>query len=116
VGLSIASNLFSGALLPKLAQTPGVDVSTIVAAGGSGLAGSVPAALLPMVRKAFSYAITRTFVLPIVVAGISLILSFGMQRRWIPDDRIKPQGEGETFETSRTTLPLQDLRKDERTV
>lgn len=104
VGLSIASNLFSGALLPKLAQTQGIDASTIIDAGASDLAGAVPAPVLPMVREAFSYAIARTFILPIVVAGISLILSFGMQRRWIPDDRV-PQGEREAPTTSESRLP-----------
>ena len=113
VGLSIATNLFSGALLPKLAHTQGVDVSTIVAAGASDLAAAVPVEVLPMVRKAFGYAITRTFILPIVVAGLSLILSFGMQRRWIPDDRLH-KNDGEVPDASGTILS--EPGKEERNV
>lgn len=88
VGLSVAQNIFSGALLPKLRRLPGIqgaDSSAILAAGISDLAGAVPAALLRSVREAFGYAVTRTFVMPIVVAGIALVLSFGMQWRRIPD-------------------------------
>ena len=113
VGLSIAANLFSGELLAKLAHTPGVDVSSIIAAGASDLAGAVPTAVLPVVRQAFSHAVEKTFILPIAVAGISLILSFGMERKWIPDDRV-PQSEGETLNMSETTGT--DVKKDEQTV
>ncbi|KAI6780468.1 uncharacterized protein J7T54_002866 [Emericellopsis cladophorae] len=96
VGLSIASNLFSSELFQRLAgAVDGVKVEAIQDAGASDLAKSVPAAMLPLVRKAFSYAVTEAFILPIAVAGASLILSFGMQRRWIPDDRIQPSQESE---------------------
>lgn len=93
VGLSIAYNLFSGALIPRLKDAAGVNVSAILEAGASDLADSVPTDVLPLVRRAFSYGVTRAFVLPIVVGGLSLLLSFGMQRRWIPDDRKDAQGE-----------------------
>ncbi|KAG9250060.1 major facilitator superfamily domain-containing protein [Emericellopsis atlantica] len=96
VGLSIASNLFSSELFQRLADAvDGVTVEAIQDAGASDLAKSVPAAMLPLVRKAFSYAVTEAFILPIAVACASLILSFGMQRRWIPDDRIQPSQESE---------------------
>ncbi|OHE92728.1 major facilitator superfamily transporter [Colletotrichum orchidophilum] len=91
VGLSIASNLFSQELYRRLAGAPGgVDVKAIQDAGASDLAKAIPEAVLPFVQKAFSFAISRAFILPIVVAGTSLVLSFGMQRRWIPDDRVQP--------------------------
>ncbi|MCJ1309676.1 hypothetical protein MMC25_003336 [Agyrium rufum] len=114
VGLTIAYNLFSGALLPKLAQAPGVDVSAIIAAGASDLAGAVPPAVLPEVRKAFSFAIERAFILPIVAAGLCLALSFGMQRRWIPDDRVVSQGNAETRDASESTLP--EVKGEKETV
>lgn len=105
VGLSIASNLFSGALLPKLAHIAGVDVSTIVAAGASDLAAAVPAAVLPVVRKAFNYAITRTFVLPIAVAGLSLVLSFGMERERILDEPMAQEGPAVANAGTSSTQP-----------
>ncbi|KAI5463883.1 major facilitator superfamily domain-containing protein [Mariannaea sp. PMI_226] len=100
VGLSIASNLFSGELFRQLAGAPGgVDLKAIQDAGASDLANTVPAAALPLVQSAFADAVSRAFVLPIVVAGMSLILSFGMQRRWIPDDRVQPAQDAEVAMT-----------------
>ncbi|KXH33943.1 major facilitator superfamily transporter [Colletotrichum simmondsii] len=115
VGLSIASNLFSQELYRRLAGVPGgVNVKAIQDAGASDLAKAVPAVVLPFVQKAFSYAISRAFILPIVVAGTSLILSFGMQRRWIPDDRVQPGQEANTGDEA-SSAPL-DQTRDEKTV
>lgn len=94
IGLSVATNLFSSALIPRLEMVQGVNVSTILDAGASDLSERVPAVLLPLVRSAFAHAVERSFLLPIIVAGVSLILSFGMQRKWIPDDRIDANSEG----------------------
>ncbi|ORY17057.1 major facilitator superfamily transporter [Clohesyomyces aquaticus] len=112
VGLSIASNLFTGALIPRLRQAQGVNVRAILNAGASDLAETVPAATLPLVQRAFGYAVSRAFILPIAVAGMSLILSFGMQRRWIPDDRLKPQPEDAASDTPATSSP--DLGQNEK--
>ena len=111
VGLSVASNLFSGELLQRLDEVLGeglglgkgqiaVDVSAIQAAGVSDLAGAVPPDALTFVRSAFGHGISKAFIMPIAVAGISLILSFGMQRRWIPDDRVRPAEEDTPGPTS----------------
>ncbi|KAL0765944.1 hypothetical protein CaCOL14_011685 [Colletotrichum acutatum] len=114
VGLSIASNLFSQELNRRLAGAPGgVNVKAIQDAGASDLAKAVPAAILPLVQKAFSFAISRAFILPIVVAGASLILSFGMQRRWIPDDRAQP---GQEASAGDAVAPASDQGGNERTV
>ena len=122
VGLSVASNLFSGELIRRLKQAQGtglgqglgqglVDVSTIQDAGAKDLEGTVPPDALTFVRKAFGYAIAKAFIMPIAVAGISLLLSFGMQRKWIPDDRIRPtEGDDTAGATS------SDSGRDEKTV
>lgn len=103
VGLSIASNLFSGALIQHLKNTPGLNlnISAILAAGASDLSDKVPETLLPAVRRAFAGAVQRAFVMPIVVAGLGLVCSFWVQWRWIPDDRIKVT-EGESQEGTET--------------
>ncbi|KAK2036558.1 major facilitator superfamily transporter [Colletotrichum somersetense] len=118
VGLSIASNLFSQELSRRLAAAPaGVDAGAVRYAGASDLESAVPAADLPLVRGAFGHAVSKAFILPIAVAGISLLLSFGMQRRWIPDDRVQPAQAEEA-----TTIPLEtpgasslDPVRDEKT-
>ncbi|KAI8682224.1 MFS domain-containing protein [Fusarium keratoplasticum] len=118
VGLSIASNLFSGELFRRLAGAPaGIDAKTIRDAGAADLAKAVPAAALPLVQRAFSYAVSRAFVLPIVVASMSLVLSFGMQRRWIPDDRVQPAQGDESAVTIETAGATDlDQRQNEKTV
>lgn len=108
VGLSVATNVFSGALLPKLEKIDGLDVSTTVAAGVSGLAGTVPDGLLRVVREAFNYGIMRSFVIPIAVAGISLVLSFGLQWRRIPDEP-DPQAVSRNGESSGISLEIVEL-------
>ncbi|KAJ4132339.1 hypothetical protein NW754_015154 [Fusarium falciforme] len=118
VGLSIASNLFSGELFRRLAGAPaGIDAKTIRDAGAADLAKAVPAAALPLVQRAFSYAVSRAFILPIVVASMSLALSFGMQRRWIPDDRVQPV-QGDESAVAIETAGATDLnqRQNEKTV
>ncbi|RSM13827.1 hypothetical protein CDV31_005697 [Fusarium ambrosium] len=118
VGLSIASNLFSGELFRRLKGAPaGIDAKTIRDAGAADLAKAVPAAALPLVQRAFSYAVSRAFILPIVVASMSLVLSFGMQRRWIPDDRVQPtQGDEAAVAIEATGATDSDQRQNEKTV
>ncbi|KAK1967913.1 major facilitator superfamily transporter [Colletotrichum sublineola] len=117
VGLSIASNLFSQELSRRLAGAPaGVDVKAVRYAGASDLASAVPAADLPLVRGIFGEAVSKAFILPIAVAAISLLLSFGMQRRWIPDDRVQPAQGGEPTATLVTPGDTRlDLVRDEKT-
>ncbi|KAH8815990.1 major facilitator superfamily transporter [Xylogone sp. PMI_703] len=90
IGLSVAENIFSQALLPRLTHIQGVDVSTILTVGISELTAAVPDSLLRLVREAFNYAIVTTFIMPIVVAGMSLCLSFGMERIRIQDEEHDP--------------------------
>ena len=108
IGLSIAQNIFTGALLPKLGDIPGVNASVIAHEGISGLKAAVPVMALQLVREAFGYAINRTFVMPIAVAAIALLLSFGMQWRRIAEELI-PQGEVANQGSSPGT-PMQDLK------
>ncbi|KAK1996713.1 major facilitator superfamily transporter [Colletotrichum falcatum] len=119
VGLSIASNLFSQELSRGLAGAPAggaVDAGAVRYAGASGLASAVPAADLPLVRGIFGRAVSRAFVLPIAAAGISLLLSFGMQRRWIPDDRVRPaQGDEPTTTLDTPGAASPDPARDDKT-
>lgn len=110
VGLSIAENEFSRALLSNLARIRGLDVSATVTAGISGLSTVVPPPLLHAVRTAFNGAVTRAFVMPIAVAGIALVLSLGMQRRRIPDE---PEILGEVDGSETAGIALQRVEQGE---
>ncbi|KAL2065201.1 hypothetical protein VTL71DRAFT_2870 [Oculimacula yallundae] len=103
VGLSVAGNVFSAALLPKLARIHGLDVSATTKAGLSDLAAVVPSALLGAVRGAFNGAIVKSFVMPIAVASIALALSLGFERRRIPDEP-DPRNDGHGVETAGVSL------------
>jgi hypothetical protein len=98
IGLSVAENLFSGALLPKLANIEGLDVRAVLAAGISGLAAAVPAPQLRSAREAFNDGVVTTFIMPVVVAGISLFLSFGMERIQIKDEKVPATSVEENVE------------------
>lgn len=85
IGLSIASNIFSGQLLPQLRRIDGVSATAILAAGITDLDSVVPVSLLLEVRNAFNIAVMRVLIMPIAVGVIALILSFGMERKRIED-------------------------------
>jgi hypothetical protein len=87
IGISIAQNIFSSSLLDQLKQLPGVDANALFAAGAGSLSNAVIPTLLRPVREAYSYAITRVYILPIVIAAASVVCSFGMEWKRIDDDR-----------------------------
>lgn len=94
IGVSVAENIFSQALLPELAHVQGVNVSSTLAAGISDLTAVIPASELYLVREGFGNAISRVFIMPIAVAGLSLLISFGMERERIQDEEpITPSRE-----------------------
>jgi hypothetical protein len=91
VGLSIAQNIFLRGLKDQLAVIPGVNTATVTSAGASDLTSVVVPSILRLVRMAFNHAITDTFIMPIVVAGIALLLSFGMERKWIEGQKTEAE-------------------------
>lgn len=84
VGVAIAQNIFQTSLVKNLERIPGVDVPSVVAAGGADVAGAVPALLLGEVRDTYNSAITTAFLLAVCAAGAAFVVSFGMEWRKIP--------------------------------
>lgn len=86
VGISVAQTIFSDVLLSRLQQIPGLDATAVVNAGAADVSatkGVVPAALVGKVQLAYNDAVTRAFIVPIVVTALAVILSWGMERRRI---------------------------------
>ncbi|KAL8900472.1 MAG: hypothetical protein Q9207_005687 [Kuettlingeria erythrocarpa] len=81
IGLSIGQNIFINVLKDQLARAPQVDAAEIIRAGASDIARFVSPANLGVVLSAYNDAVTRTFFLGVVAAGVALIsvLPLGMK-------------------------------------
>ena len=76
ISIPIAQNLFSNALGTELVKyAPGVNPATVIAAGATHIREVVPPAQLPGTLVAYNRAVTRTFILPIAVAGLGFVVS-----------------------------------------
>lgn len=64
-----------------------MNVAAVASAGASKIAMAVDPSLLPAVRVAFNRTIIKAFIIPITIESIGLLLSFGMERRRIEDEK-----------------------------
>ena len=79
ISISVAQNVFSNELISAIRRdAPGVDPLVVSGAGATNLRNVISSSDLPNVLIAYTYAITRAFILPIAVALVALILSFGV--------------------------------------
>ena len=88
----LAQNTFSDVLVKQLHKINGLDVEAVLDAGASNLGQVVNGAPLKSVRKVFMKACGSQFVMPCVVAGVMLLLSLGMERRRIEEERGRVKG------------------------
>lgn len=96
LAVSIGQNVLSNVLLRKLEQLPLLNASSVIAAGATNLLASVagiPPALLEPVRVAYSFALSRTYVLPIAAGGVAFLCSFGMENRTVKKKRVSEAGK-----------------------
>jgi hypothetical protein len=71
LAVSVAQNLFAAALRAQLGQDgPGIDVNAVLAA--------VPPPLVDTVRQAYSAAVQRAFLVPIVDACLAFVAVLGL--------------------------------------
>ncbi|KAF2464808.1 MFS general substrate transporter [Lindgomyces ingoldianus] len=84
LAVSIAQNVLSNELLVRLETTIlAHDALAIIAAGPTHIAEAVPGPFVDIVVEAYSYAISKTFILPIAAAGMSFLCSLGMEYKKI---------------------------------
>lgn len=85
LGLSIAQSIFSNTLSKRLYEIPGIDAAAIIEAGAAAkdIREVVPFEFLHIVKLAYNSAITTTFILAAVAAGMSFVYSTGMERKKI---------------------------------
>jgi MFS family permease len=100
VFLSVSQNLFTNNLVNRLSGIAGLDAQTIVNTGATDLRNIVPAAELNTVLDAYSYSITRTFIL---AASLSACMILGAGVVEWKSIKGKP-GRDKTTETAEVDL------------
>ena len=84
LAVSIGQNVLSNELLQGLEAIPQIpDPHVVMAAGATNIAKVVPVRLVQVVVEVYSYALSKTFILPIGAAGLAFLCSFGMERKKI---------------------------------
>lgn len=83
MAVGIGQNVFSSVLLRGLRESPEFEnvASIVLDVGATELRNLVPDTLVSKLLDVYSKAITATFLLPIVAAGLAFFLSLGLERR-----------------------------------
>ena len=76
--LALNRAFFSSSLFQESCQTTSADSRAIIAAEATLIATAMPIELVEAVRQAYSYALSRTFILPIASAGLAFFSCLGM--------------------------------------
>ncbi|KAF4637762.1 hypothetical protein G7Y89_g318 [Cudoniella acicularis] len=91
IAVSAAQNLLNNSLLDRLRAVPQVgDPKAIIAAGPTNLSSVIGVGLVPLVIDAYSYALSRAFLLPIAAGGLAFFCSLGVEWRRIPAKAKQP--------------------------
>lgn len=88
---AIAQTLFDNFLRGNLKKISGVNVEEVVALGATGLRTGVPASETGAVLAGYSDAITRTFILGLVMACLSVFPAFLFEWKSVKKDHHKKQ-------------------------
>ncbi|KAL9095180.1 MAG: hypothetical protein Q9165_002436 [Trypethelium subeluteriae] len=90
LAVSVGQNVLSNELIQRLNAIPQIsDPHAILASGATNVVKVLPARLVPVVVEAYSYALSRTFILPIGAAGMAFLCSFGMDWKKITKEAQK---------------------------
>ncbi|KAF7885090.1 hypothetical protein EAF00_010908 [Botryotinia globosa] len=81
LAISIAQNILTNTLSQELKMIPGLDSSEIIELGAKNLTSTVPTEYPTGVLGAYTYALSRTLILPIATAGMAFVCSLGMEWR-----------------------------------
>ena len=81
LAVSIGQNVLSKTLLAEITKFDSKNAARIVAIGATNISANVRPALLGQVREAYNFALSRTYILPIVSGGIALFCGLAIERR-----------------------------------
>jgi hypothetical protein len=97
VGVSVAQSIFLNTLTSHLRSISGIDPETVIHAGvieGSWSNELMNPSTVSLVKDALNTAITKAFLLPIGATALAAVISLGMERRQIKDDRVHSPEKG----------------------
>ena len=79
VFLSVGQNIFSSKLVDSLSGIAGLDAESIVNTGATNLRNIVPSSELSSVLDAYSYALTRVFILSTALSAFTILGSLAVE-------------------------------------
>lgn len=99
--LSVSQNIFSNALVNRLSGVANLDTETIVNTGATNLRTIVPASELSVVVDAYSYSLTRVFVMAAALSAVMILGPLALEWKSIKNDKgseISPNTKEATLE------------------
>lgn len=93
--VAIAETLFTNFLKENLGKVPGINAEEIIGAGATAMRQYVPASSLNAVIWEYSNAITKTFVMGIVLSCLSIFPALAMEWKSVKKDPSKKKAETE---------------------
>ena len=107
LAISIGQNVLSNVLNQQLVQLPQINAASVIADGATNIASDIPPALQGPVKAAYSFALSRTYILPIAGGGAAFLCSLGMENRTVRKrERTSEKSRGKSFsDIKMETLP-----------
>jgi EmrB/QacA subfamily drug resistance transporter len=88
--VSVAQNVFTNKLVQYIAKyVPGLDPQVVLAAGATSIQHSIDPALLPGVTRAYSDALTQTFIVFVAMVVLSIIGALAVEWKSVKGKKIE---------------------------
>jgi len=88
--LAVGQNLFSGELITQISGIAGLDAEAVIDTGATKLRSTVPASEIIVVINAYSYSLTRVFILSAALSACMMIGALMVEWRSIKKDTGQP--------------------------
>ena len=94
LAVSIAQNILSSSLMQHLNSVPGINPRAIFVLGAANIRAEVPPQLIKAVIEAYSYALSRVYIIPIAGAGTAFLCSLAMEWRSVKKNKQEGAEDG----------------------
>lgn len=112
--LSVSQNIFSNKLVDRLSGVAGLDAEAIINTGATDLRSVVPASELSTVVEAYSYSLTRVFVLAAALSACMILGALAVEWKSIKGKKStedSPKGGEAKLKKSETETPGEEKEK-----
>ncbi|KAJ5112729.1 major facilitator superfamily domain-containing protein [Penicillium argentinense] len=115
IWVTVSQNLYTNYLVKMLPGVSGIDSSTILRAGATGLQDTVPKDKLDAVLLVYNAALHRAFFVPVALACVTILPALGMEWRNIKNESEKRE-KAKLVGTLNEDMPRgeEKIRADER--